>query len=334
MDISVLQSFFRNEGYKIKYNILILPSEKPNYFNEGFNVDIINRFDFDSDTNFQFSYNTFRGYYAEYLIQGLRIQNDDDFCLFLLHLYLKELLHLRICSKIIYDLINLVNCYIVKKYGITFGSTREYSANLFSMHTSRFLTNFTSNDSKDLIAFLCTMCMYTWKDFFLENIIIERKINNDNSLSYLTKEKYYDHNWVGYKVLGNKKVLVTDFGITITHKEIVKLVLEQFYSSDTINSSEIAFLDGNPLNTSPENLLLFKTYKDFMRFKEGNTNYLTDINNLSFFPNEIDKDEFSNFCFKYKTKELKKIFDLTDNQIRKKINEYNLPKKAKPFHLK
>ncbi len=214
--IKQLHSIFLNKGLDLKYHILVLPYHQQRNFPTQFNVDICYPLLKNDSSVFNFEFNNFRGYFAEYILKGLRVANDDDFCLFLLYLFLQELKSNMLGDLKLAELQYKISTYIESTYHISFGSTRNHSSHLLNLNDLEFLryTKFEDDDSK-LLA-ICHLCLLTWKNFFFNNIIIERQKNEHITFDV----DYYDPNWLGYKVLMNEKVIVNTEKVVIEHIKI------------------------------------------------------------------------------------------------------------------
>lgn len=230
LELSTIKSILHLKFKNIKENIAVLPviGEFPSHDYSFFTADIVPKNCAEnSSIRFDFHYNAFRGYFAEYLIKGLRISKDEDFVLVLFYLYLNDLLASKMpCIRgelfhLFHDLRFSVGTFIEDTYGITFGSTRSHSSGLFSMDVEKSIEHLSFLNADDIIYYFCSLCYLNWSAVFSNHAIIERGCREKKI------DQYYDARWLGYLVLKGEKVKIDQMNLNIVHKKICRIILEE-----------------------------------------------------------------------------------------------------------
>lgn len=328
--IEFIRNIFRSEGVEIKKNILVLPHTKSFPFEPELDVDIVSRSKYSYIRPFDFNWNKMRGYFAEYILNGLRIENDDDFYMILLFLYLHEFILMSENRYISYrinngtnsffylnDVKKLIQKYIEDNYEIYFLGNEGHSSKILEMNRMSFIKDITFDDENVFLECLCKLCILSWNEVLLKSVILERK---KSDLSFSDPLKYYDPDWLGYFVCSKKKFICCDSEF----KMIEHIVLERRFSNKLIQSCEIVYLDENTLNVRHENIVLFKSEGDVIRFREGNNSYSEDTDGVFYFENEVEGEEFIKLYNKYTSTKLSEICKLSPYYLKKKIIDYGL----------
>lgn len=343
-----------NLGYivrDIKKYAIVIPYEYTcqNIGGDDFRAGTIRKEDYEDIkfmNLFNFNFNKERGYFIEYILIALRIMDENDAFLFLLNLFIKEVHAAQNQSMldIIADSCEWISDYIENRYNIKYRGSYRYCSGLFCFSEIRKIK---MDDKDKRYGFLIKLCSLYWKEFFLENIIVEKidyEINPtskrlvlegkmkckslDDIKDISIKSNYYDSDWPGYIIINGEKVIYDKTEFIAKYKAISIIILEQKYEKEIIEKGKIVYLDRNPLNIDHSNIALFKSDNDAIRYCEGGATYNQTNDGICYCSNEIGKKELGNLYSKYSYEKLTKIYGLSTYFIKKKINDFQLPNRS------
>lgn len=266
-------------------------------------------------------FNMTEGYFAEFILKGLRIQEEKELSLFLMCLFSHELC-LRIRGNIrirLREYENQLKEYIQNKWKIHLGG-RGCDTGLYADFFFLEALYVYEEDEEKLIEELCKYCKTFWSAFFLTN-----GIGTYFSSFTCYDNRYYSEKWNHY-ILFNGEPVVYDEE-TKCYKKISLIIAEHKFP-DLEKENIIFFIDGNIYNFSKDNIGRFQNEKQYIRWKHGDAEIDIDPNGNVEMESFITKHEFKKMYRIYSEEKLKNIYGLNKRQIDELKMKYELPNKS------
>lgn len=280
-----------------------------------------------------FSFKRNEVYNAEFLLAGLRINEDSEFCYFLYFLYLRQIV-LEDCIryhenyKFWLSVMDVVKEYIKNKYKIGYqGTIGKYNGIPVNVGADKCLFYFDNNvEVYEKIRISCELTNMFWNSIFSSHGLYAF---NDNRASRYG-EDYYE-----YIIRdGTPCVFNENSSYSLEYIPVSTKIASKKYSEDDINKGEIVHLDNNIENFNEDNIVLFKTYEDYIRYKDGGVEYkIIEKNIYITSSDDISKDQFKKLYYKYSMNMLCKIINKSISEIRLLIKKYELPTKTELKHF-
>lgn len=274
--------------------------------------------EFPNDTYF----NKTEGYFAEYVLKGLRIVKEEEFCLFLMCIFFHEVSLRIIGNSNIRVRLREYNMqlkeYIWNTWKIGLGG-RGCDTGLYADFFLLEALNIYEQNEEKLIEELCKYCKTFWAAFFLINGIG----TYFNSSAYY--DRYYSEKWNHYILFNGEPVIYDEE--TKSYKKISLIIAEDKFS-DLKKENIVFFVDGNIYNFNQDNIGRFQNEKQYTRWKYGGAEINIDKNGNVEMESLITKHEFKKMYRIYSEEKLKNIYGLNKRQIDELKMKYGLPNKS------
>lgn len=307
---------------EIRENIIVKCSNQYEY-----GTNIIAQFQNKRDMlNEKFPNNTYfnmtEGYFAEFILKGLRIQEEKELSLFLMCIFLHEL-RLRIRGNInikirLGEYEKQLEEYIRNKWKIYLGG-RGCDMGL---HADFFLLEalhiYEQNEEK-LIGELCKYCKTFWSAFFLFNGI------GTYFKHSIYQEQYYSEEWNSYILFNGEPCIYNE---AMKDYKKISLIIAEDKFPDLKKENTIFFVDGNIYNFNQDNIGRFRNENQYIRWKHGGTEINIDKNGNVEMESLITKHEFKKMYRIYSEEKLKNIYGFNKHQIDELKMKYGLPNKS------
>lgn len=317
----------------ISDNILVVPIDKHNW--DEIQAEFVMKVRIhESNGTATFDFRKTQGYYAEFLLRGLKRSRGNEFAFCLVYILLRELLVLSEgCAYIAYkkaiEIYEALEKYIESKMDLVcWGRSGFKDKGLPEHYGIELWYNAVLQEGDDIIRRICSLCKIYWKAFFSEYGLLEYRLSEYTEFTYPWKKDKYSHEWPGYIVQNNNICICTGLKMgQPVYTPVAYKILEKKYGRDFTENVIGVYLDGNTLNVDEENIVLFRNINDVKRFKIGKCSYGIDENNVYYAKQEITRDEYKRMYSYFPYSELSKIYGLSEKKLKVMANEFGLPGK-------
>ena len=334
--IDIIRSNIHQEN--IRKNIIVKYSNHSNYlehqaiFNNRYNL-YTNKYIVDSLTRYTMAYG------AEFLLNGLRVFEEEDFSLFLYFLYIRELYSNKECSynsasslfDLLWRVMKEIELYIDNKYGIDYqGNTEKHFGIPYNIESGDclFLCDVKKIDFKTILELSCELASVFWKSFFSEYGLHVFNLSNAELFVYSHNYPYYRKEFPGYIMVNGEPAIFNEKSNFLLEYIPVSLVIARGkYSEEDIKKGKVVYLDNNNRNFRENNIVLFSTEYDYIRFKKANVPYTVNDKGIYETTTEMTREQFKMLYFEYSNEKLSNILGMSVRTLREKIKKYNLPNK-------
>jgi len=325
---------------KIRENIVVVPVNRENFEDMfgGFRLktDVIN-----GRVTQSFSYKMTQGYYASFILRGIKMLQEEVYKYFLVYIYLRELLtcHCQIrgycyqydyALQVYHALEKYVEqvceyCYLGRDGFVDLGLPEQYGLKF----TAEKYLELSRKEPEEFLWALCHEANEFWRAFFSEYCIVEYKLSEAMHQIQPGAVDPISDKWPGY-IYSEGNICQYEMsllGMSI-YKPIAYAIIESKYFHVDYNRNVVVYLDGDITNLAKENIVLFKDKWHVIRYKEGKCSPKFGSDNLYFVDQEITKEELLRIVPRYTYKELEKIFNMSEVKIKKMMKDYNIPGKT------
>lgn len=275
-----------------------------------------------------------QGYYASFLVQGLRVKDEEGFKYFLFYIFLREIVSVGMIkgSLILEKMVNKVGEYIHDTWGV------DCEGRIFidsGIPGSTILTELIddlprgADDLEDIVRKLCKICLIYWKAFFYDYGLAVYNISETQRKFRPNRYSFYIHDWPGYIFYNGEPSIYLECHATVPkYQSIRELIIAEKYKGIDNDDHVPIYLDGDVSNISESNIVLFNNEYQLNRWRVGRADYSIDANNIYYVDKELTRDEFKNMLRKFSLDYLSGTYNMSTYTIKKKMEEYGFPAKS------